>query len=252
MKPELRDIIRRHEISEQNHRILNPFSHEKLMLAGEICQLGPDMRLLDLACGKGELLCQWSHRWKIGGIGVDISKVFLTAARQRAVELGVHERITFVEADASQLVPEANGFDIVSCIGATWIGGGLAGTLQQMLGALKTGGLLLVGEPYWIEPPPPAGYAAMGVGEHDFTSLAGTLDRFHTAGLNLVEMVLANSDNWDRYVASQWWTIDQWLRDNPNDPDAPVLRDIRAREQRVYLDFQRRCFGWGVFVLRAR
>jgi cyclopropane fatty-acyl-phospholipid synthase-like methyltransferase len=52
--------LRFHEIAEQNHRILNPFTEEKLMLLGEICELEPGMRQLDLACGKGEMLSRWA------------------------------------------------------------------------------------------------------------------------------------------------------------------------------------------------
>ena len=115
------------------------------MLLGEVCRLKPETRQLDLCCGKGEMLCQWSQRWGIEGIGVDISKVFLAAAHERAAELSVTDRVSFVEADAGKYVAEAQGFDVVSCIGATWIGDGLVGTLKLMLPALKPGGLLLVG-----------------------------------------------------------------------------------------------------------
>ena len=31
--------LRYHEIAEGNHRILNPFTEEKLMLLGQICRL---------------------------------------------------------------------------------------------------------------------------------------------------------------------------------------------------------------------
>jgi hypothetical protein len=44
--------LRYHEISEANHRILNPFTEEKMILVGKICRLRPGMRQLDLACGK--------------------------------------------------------------------------------------------------------------------------------------------------------------------------------------------------------
>lgn len=54
--------LRLHEIAETNHRILNPFDETKLMLLGEICRLQSGMRQLDLACGKGEMLCQWAKR----------------------------------------------------------------------------------------------------------------------------------------------------------------------------------------------
>jgi SAM-dependent methyltransferase len=169
--------LRFHEIAEANHRILNPFTEEKLMLVGEICRLKPDMRQLDLCCGKAEMLCQWARRWRIRGVGVDISSVFLAAARERAAEMGVAERIELIEGDAGKYVAEAHAFDIVSCIGATWIGSGLVGTLELMKPALKPGGLILVGEPYWISPMPEAGFEAMGIPPDEYASLPGTPNR---------------------------------------------------------------------------
>lgn len=243
-------MLRFHEISETNHRILNPFIDEKLMLLGDICRLQPGMTQLDLCCGKAEMLCRWAERFGIAGVGVDISEVFLRAARQRAAELGVQDRLTLVQGDAAHY--QANQrFDVVSCIGATWIGNGLVGTLDLMKRALVPGGLLLVGEPYWIDPPSSEAIAALGVGEEDYTSLIGTLDRFESAGCELVEMVLADGDTWDRYVAAQWWTLQQWLTNHADDPDAEALRAWWKQGQRSYLEYERRYFGWGVFVLRV-
>lgn len=244
--------LRFHEISEGDHRILNPFTRHELMLLGDLCQLGPRMRQLDLACGKGEMLCQWSQYWGIQGIGVDISKVFLEAAHKRAVELSVQQRVRFIEADAGQYTSQGEQFDVVSCIGATWIGNGLAGTIKLMLPALKPGGLLLIGEPYWKEPPPDEAYTSAGFGKEDFTSLIGTFDRFEAAGLTLVEMVLANLHSWDRYVVAQWWTVDAWLRRHPTHPDADELAKWIAASKRDYLEYGRRYLGWGVFVLRVK
>jgi len=247
------DVLRQHEISEAGHRILNPFTEEKLMLLGEVCRLAPGQRQLDLACGKGEMLCRWADRFGTGGLGVDISEVFLSAARARAAEFGVTDRVEFRRGDAAQAVPQAEppAFDVVSCIGATWIGGGLAGTVALMRPALRPGGLLLVGEPYWTEPPPEEVYPALGVGPDDFASLEGTLDRLESAGVELVEMVLADGDSWDRYVAAQWWTVERWLAANPDHADAPAMRRYLADCRRSHLRHQRRYLGWGVFVLRA-
>jgi SAM-dependent methyltransferase len=241
--------LRFHEISELHHRILNPFTQEKLALLGEICRLRPGQRQLDLACGKGEMLCGWAARHGISGHGVDVSDVFLAAARARAVELGVADRVRFTAGDAGRYVAQER-FDIVSCIGATWIGGGLAGTLALMRPAVLPDGLLLVGEPYWITEPPAEAYAALGLRPEDFATLAGTLDRFEAAGVALVEMVLADQDSWDRYVASQWWTITEWLRENPNHADAPGMREFLETGRRSHLAYGRQYLGWGVFVLR--
>jgi SAM-dependent methyltransferase len=242
--------LRFHEIAETYHRILNPFSEDQLMLLGAICQLDPGKKLLDLACGKAELLCRWAQTYGISGVGVDISAVFLDAAHTRASELEVTGQLTFVQADAGQYPQETHDFDVVCCIGATWIGDGLAGTLALMKPALKPGGILLVGEPYWIDPPPEAAYKAMGIGEDDYVSLESTLDRFEAAGLQLIEMVLANHDGWDRYEAPQWMAVNDFLRANPNDPDAFALREWIQNNRRAYLKFGRRYLGWGVFVLQ--
>ncbi|MBN1697269.1 MAG: class I SAM-dependent methyltransferase [Spirochaetales bacterium] len=245
--------LRFHEIAETYHRILNPFTEEKLMLLGEICRLDQTMKQLDLACGKGEMLCRWSQKYRICGTGVDISSVFLDAAKERAEELGAAERVTFVQDDAAKYPKETHDFDVVSCIGATWIGNGLIGTLKMMKLPLKPGGVVLVGEPFWIDPPPEdafAAYAAEGIGRDDFVSLDGTLERFESAGMNLVGMVVADHDSWDRYEAPQWMAVNDFLAANPDDPDAAKLREWTANNRRIYLRYGRRYLGWGVFVLR--
>jgi SAM-dependent methyltransferase len=244
------DILRQHEIAEAGHRILNPFTEDKLMLLGSLCRLRPGQRQLDLASGKGEMLCRWAAEFGIEGHGVDISEVFVPLARARAAELGVADRVTFELGDAAKAIPADGSYDVVSCIGATWIGNGLAGTIELMRPALRPGGLLLVGEPYWAGEPPPEAYPALGLGPDEFTTLHGTLQRFEAAGMSLVEMVLADGDSWDRYVAAQWWTVDEWLRGNPASPDAAMMRTYLDTARHTHLRFQRRYLGWGVFVLR--
>ena len=92
--------LRFHEIAETYHRILNPFTEEQLMLLGEICHLNPSIKLLDLACGKAEMLCRWAQKYGLHGTGVDISSVFLESAKNRANELNVFDNLTFIQDDA--------------------------------------------------------------------------------------------------------------------------------------------------------
>jgi len=112
--------LRHHEIAEANHRILNPFTEAKLRLLGEVCDIGPRTRVLDLASGKGEMLCRWAEWFGSGGVGVDLSHVFHAAAVERAVELGMDDRVSFVQGHAARYTSEADAFDIACCIGATW------------------------------------------------------------------------------------------------------------------------------------
>lgn len=243
-------VLQLHEISETGHQILNPLTDAKLMLMGEVSRVGAGTRILDLACGKGELLSRWAQVFGCTGHGVDLSPVFLSAARTRAEELGVADRVSFEEGDAGAHVPEPASYDVGACIGATWIGGGLAGTVDLLLPAVRPDGVVLIGEPYWVDPPPPAVAETMG-GPEEFVSLAGTVARLAAAGLEVVEMVLADGDSWDRYRAAQWWALDEWLRAHPE----PGRRREQVREfldggRRDYLESGRRYLGWGVFVGR--
>ncbi len=243
--------LRHHEIAEAGHRILNPFTEDRLRLLGEVARVGRDTRVLDLASGKGELLCRWAEWFGSSGVGVDISTVFQPAAVERARELGVADRVTFVLGDAAAYPIEPGAFDVACCIGATWIGDGLTGTARMLRGAIRPGGQILIGEPYWIDPPPDEAYEALGVGRDEFVSLDGTLDRIEAAGLELVQLVLADVDSWDRYEAAQWRTISDWLAANPGDPDHGAMAAFLERTRRSYLAFGRRYLGWGVFVTRV-
>jgi SAM-dependent methyltransferase len=244
--------LRLHELAEASHRILNPFTDEKLMLLGEVCRLEAGQRQLDLACGKGEMLCRWAARYGIEGVGVDLSPVFLAAARARATDLGVADRVRFEEADAAAYRTDSGSFDVVSCIGATWIGNGVGGTIDLLRPALRPGGLLLIGEPFWHSEPPEEAYAALHVRPDEFVSLLETERRLASAGAELVEMVLADRDSWDRYVAAQWWTLDAWLRAHRDDPEAPTVRAFLEDGRRSHLAYGRQHLGWGVFVCRLR
>ncbi len=244
--------LRLHEIAEARHRILNPLVEPQLRLLGEIARVGPGTRVLDLACGKAELLCRWAEWFGSTGVGVDISTVFCAGARARAAELGVADRIEIVEGDAAAYRPEPGGFDIAGCIGATWIGGGLAGTVELLRPALRPGGLLLIGEPFWNETPPDECVDAHGFPWDLFATLEGTFDRLDYAGLELVEMVVATAASWDRYEASQWMTITDWLAAHPDDPDHDAMVRFRDDRRRTYLRWGRRYLGWGVFVTQPR
>jgi SAM-dependent methyltransferase len=100
------------------------------------------------------MLSTWARDYQVTGLGVDLSPDFVASAQARAEELGVGDAVRFVEADASGYVAE-EPVDVAACVGATWIGGGVPGTLDLLSQSLRPGGMLLVGEPYWRTVPTP-------------------------------------------------------------------------------------------------
>jgi SAM-dependent methyltransferase len=247
------DIPRQHPIRESSHRILNPFDDRKLATLGAAIGLEPGQTVLDLACGKGELLCTWARDHGVSGIGVDLSTVFTAAARARAEELGVADRVSIMHGDASSYVAESP-VDVGSCIGATWIGDGVAGTISLLERSLRPGGMVLIGEPYWRrEPPDDEAVERSGAPSRDrFRSLPGLVEHFHEVGYDVVEMVLADQDSWDRYVAPQWMNTRRWLDANPDDELAAEMRADLTQSQLDYTSYAREFLGWGVFALLRR
>jgi SAM-dependent methyltransferase len=247
------DIPRQHPIRESSHRILNPFDDRKLATLGEALGLEPGQTVLDLACGKGEFLCTWARDHGVSGIGVDLSTVFTAAARARAEELGVADRVSILHGDASSYVAESP-VDVGACIGATWIGDGVAGTISLLEQSLRPGGMVLIGEPYWRrEPLDDEAAERSGAPSRDrFRSLPGLVEHFHEVGFDVVEMVLADQDSWDRYVAPQWMNTRRWLEENPDDELAAEMRGDLTQSQLDYTRYGREFLGWGVFALLRR
>lgn len=245
------DVLQFHEISEATHWVMNPISLERLELLGEICRIVPGITVLDLACGKGALLGLFAHRFGARGVGVDIHSPFLAEGRRRAHELGVSTKVTFLQGDAGDPATVDGRFDVVSCLGATWIGGGLTGTLGLMRQWLAPGGWLLVGECFWQEQASESA-SRRHVGGEGFADLGGTLQRFEAVDLDLVQVLISSVEEWDRHEASQWLNVSEWLKSHPEDPAAEEVRAIRDESRRGYLAEDRRRLGWGVFVLRER
>lgn len=246
------DLPRIYTIRESAHRIHDPFTPDKLADLGRALRLAPGTQVLDLASGSGEMLCTWAADLDFEGTGVDISTLFTEQARARAVELGVADRVRFVHADAAGYV-SGEPVDLAACLGATWIGGGVAGTTELLARSLRPGGTMLIGEPYWRRPVTEE--IAQGAGASaasDFSLLPELLERFGELGYDVVEMVLADEDSWDRYAAAQWLTMRRWLDANPEDEMFARVRDELTEEPARYARYIREYLGWGVFALIAR
>ncbi len=247
------DIPRIFNIMESDHRLHNPITSEKLATLGAALRLESGDRVLDLGSGSGEMLCTWARDHGIVGVGIDMSRLFTERAKLRAEELGVADRVEFIHGDAAGYVSDEK-VDVAACVGASWIAGGVAGTIELLARSLRSGGIILIGEPFWRQLPPTE-EVAQGCLAHslsDFLMLPDLLASFDLLGYDVVEMVLANQDSWDRYEAAKWLTMRRWLEANPEDE---IAQDVRAKltsEPKRYAAYTREYLGWGVFALMPR
>ncbi len=131
------DIPRIFNITESAHRIHDPITADKLATLGAALRLESGTRVLDLGSGSGEMLCTWARDHGIIGTGIDMSQLFTEQARLRAEELGVANQVRFIHGDAAGYVADEKA-DVAACVGATCIGGGVAGTIELLARSLRT------------------------------------------------------------------------------------------------------------------
>ena len=242
---------RLNEIAASGLRILDPLTEADLHRLGMLAGAAPGLRVLDLACGTGELLARWAGWFGTRGLGVDISEAFVARGRARATELGVAEAVELVVRDAAAHHTEPGVFDIAACLGASWIGDGLEGTAALVRPAVKRSGVLLLGDEHWTEPPPAEAVAAIG-GPEPHVTAEGNAARLARSGLDMLGVLESTPEAWYAYESGRWRSMEGWLAANADDPDAVAVGERLVRERRVYEDWGRRYLGWAVYVARVR
>ncbi len=247
------DIPRIFSIAESAHRIHNPITPEKLATLGVALRLETGTRVLDLGSGSGEMLCTWARDHGVIGTGIDLSELFTAQAKLRAEEFGVAAQVEFIHGDASGFVSDEKA-GVAACLGATWIGGGFVGTIELLAKSLRPGGIILIGEIYWRQSPPTEDVArgCLAGSISCYLLLPELLASFGDLDYDVVEMVLADQDSWDRYEAAKWLTMRRWLEANPDDDFAKDVRAELSSEPVRYAAYTRKYLGWGVFALMAR
>jgi SAM-dependent methyltransferase len=232
-----------HGIAERDHPIQNPTSAEKLMRLGQYLRLRPESRVLDMACGRGGPAVLFAESFGCRVIGVERASEFVVAARGRVAAAGLGDRVEVVETDASTYVVADADVDAALCLGATFVWGGLAGTLDALKPAVKHGGHVVVGEPYWKQWPLPDGEDDLG-----FTDLRGVTSTVQAAGLRLTGVIASSTDDWDVYESLHWRALEEWLDHHPDDPDAASIAARHHAAQHDYLVHERGRLGWAMVI----
>jgi SAM-dependent methyltransferase len=228
-------------VAERDHDLQNPTSPEKIRRLGELLRLGPESRVLDVACGMGGPAMLLASTFGCSITGVERSPDFVAWGRERIAAAGLADRIEIVEGDASAYPLEAEAWDAALCLGATFVFDDLAGTIDALLPTVKRGGNLALGEPYWQEWPLPREIEDQG-----YVPLAETVERLTSRGLALTGLIPSSVDDWDRYESLHWRAAEEYLAEH----DDADIRERHEQSRDAYLRRQRQLLGWAIFVGR--
>jgi SAM-dependent methyltransferase len=233
-----------HAVAERDHEIQNPIGADKLRVLGERLGLAPGQRVLDIACGRGGPAIVLASTFGCRLVGVEKANEFATAARERVAANGLEELITIHEQDAADFTIEPEAWDAALCLGASWIWGGLEGTVAALVSGVRRGGHVAVGDVYLRRED--------GAVDGEFASLAETVRRFERAGPPVTTLITASEHDWDAYESRHWASLEEWLAENADDPGAGEIRAEHEKSKWGYLEGGREVQGWAILAGRKR
>jgi 2-polyprenyl-3-methyl-5-hydroxy-6-metoxy-1,4-benzoquinol methylase len=120
----------------------------------EWLRLGPDKRLLDVACGAGGPALRMAKRTGCSVTGVDVHEQAISAANALSAANGLANRTQFHVLSAEQKLPFAdNSFDAITCIDAINHFRDRKRVVTEWQRLLKPGGRLLFTDPIIVSGP---------------------------------------------------------------------------------------------------
>jgi SAM-dependent methyltransferase len=131
------DIVRR-VLGDSFH----PGGERLTLRLGNVLELGPGTRVLDVACGTGGTTIALARSFGCSVTGIDLGGANLERARQRAVEEGVADLTEFVSMDAEALDLPDDTYDVAVSECALCTFTDQPGALAEVFRVLKPGGVI--------------------------------------------------------------------------------------------------------------
>ena len=241
----LMDIVHKYQ------NIMNPITEAKLDHLIDRLNLKPGSEVLDIACGKGELLIKLAEKYDIKGVGIDKSPYCIRDCNQSKAERVSDADLTFLEMDGADYKPEKQ-FDLVNCVGGNWVFSGHEGTLKALSTMTKPGGIIMVGEPYWCKQPDPQYLEADEMTLDSSRSHYENVMTGEKLGLKCIYTVDSGTDGWDYYETLHWWAVESYIEDNPDDPDLPEIISTNKKMKEIYLRWGRDTLGFALYVFKNK
>lgn len=148
--------------------------------------ISEDIRILDLACGKGAVSVKISQRLNVNVYGFDLIPEFIEYASKKARELNVDSLCHFMTADVNEIVNKEKNYDCVIFGAAGNILGDQRETLTKLIKTIKPKGYIIIDDAYL---PECSGNEEIKYKNYEFLTREQWMCLFADSGLELVEEI---------------------------------------------------------------
>ncbi|MFK8003989.1 MAG: cyclopropane-fatty-acyl-phospholipid synthase family protein [Polyangiales bacterium] len=225
-----------------------PIRPERMEAIFDLVLLSPESRVLDLGCGRGEILARLAERFESNVVGVDRSEAAIALARRQLQARAPKTDSELMVLDVAEFKP-AEPFDLVSWVGGPYVGENFESTLATLTSWTRHGGYVLVGHGFWDHEPPTDYLDASGIDKGEFGGRLDTMTRGREAGLTLLYSSVSSRDEWDAFEGRILFNWEEHCRLGASDEDRRTLERKRA-----WNDLQQRwgrtAMGFGLYLFR--
>ncbi|MCA9054309.1 MAG: class I SAM-dependent methyltransferase, partial [Planctomycetaceae bacterium] len=207
-------------------------------------------QVIDFGCGSGVATIPLARSLDCSLTAVEIHQPFLDELTAKAVQEGVADRITTIQADMGEPPFPRDSYDVIWSEAAIYNVGFERG-LRLWKPLLRSGGSIAVSEVVWLTPEPPqrakdfwnADYPAMTTVDHNLATLS-------EVGFTPVDHFVLSCDDWRNYYGPLQERVIAYRANHAESPAAQALADSLQHEIDLWSD----CgdsFGYCFFVGRS-
>jgi SAM-dependent methyltransferase len=201
---------------------------------------GPELRVIDLGCGKGIISVNLAKELGFRCHGIDAVPEFIDEARTWAEKMGVFHLCRFEVGDIRQKIGECSGYHLAILGSIGRVLGSIEETLAQVKQCLVPGGHIILDDGYIVD-------------TSDFThpaceSYSETMRQIHSSGLTVVDESIIGAElmqESDRYIFEQIHKrVDELIDRAPE--SRPLLEGYlqAQREENHALEHEITCATW--------
>lgn len=236
-------------VAHRDHLFCSPLSAARVDALIDLLELPVGAGVLDVGCGKGEVLLRVMGRYGVMGTGLDLSEAWLTEARARAEARVLPQPPTFLLQDANGYTPP-EPVDLAVCIGSSHAYGGYRDSLRALRQVIKPGGLLLIGEGYWKITPAPEYLVLLKATQDELNDHAGNVAVAVGLGLTPLFASVSSDDDWDDYEGLYALSVERYAAQHPDDPDVPAMLGRIRPWRDGYLRWGRDTLGFALYLFQ--